>query len=64
MQFLINKVQQREKTNTESKIMQISQIMKNCDWLINVNKNVDQNQSGATLSWREAYLILSFFFCS
>ena len=36
-QFLINTVQKQGNTNAESKIMQISQIMKNHDWLINVN---------------------------
>ena len=33
-QFLINTVQKQGNTNAESKIMQISQIMKNRDWLI------------------------------
>ena len=37
--------------------------MKNRDWLINVNRNIDQNQSGAYIG-KHAYLILSFFFCS
>ena len=62
-QFLINTVQKQGNTNAESKIMQISQIMKNRDWLINVNRNIDQNQSGAYIG-KHAYLILSFFFCS
>ena len=39
VQFLINTVQKRGNTNAESKIMQIPQIMKNCDWLINANRN-------------------------
>ena len=47
VQFLINTVQQRGNTNSESKIMQISQIMKNRDWLINFHRNIHQNQSGA-----------------
>ena len=63
MQFLINTVQNRGNSNAESKIMQISQIMKNRDWLINVNRNIDQNQSGAYIG-KHAYLILSFFFRS
>ena len=64
VQFLINvTVQKRGNTNAESKIMQISQTMKNLDWLINVNRNIDQNQSGAYIG-KHAYLILSFFFCS
>ena len=63
VQFLINTVQKRGNTNAESKIMQISQIMKNRDWLINVNRNIDQNQSGAYIG-KLAYLILSFFCCS
>ena len=64
-QFLINTVQKQGNTNAQSKIMQISQIMKNRDWLINVtcNRNIDQNQSGACIG-KHAYLILSFFFCS
>ena len=37
VQFLINTVQKQGNTNAESKIMQIYQIMKNRDWLINVN---------------------------
>ena len=37
VKFLINTVQKRGNTDAESKIMQISQIMKNRDWLINVN---------------------------
>ena len=57
VQFLINTVQKRGNTNAESKIMQISQIMKNCDWLINVNRNIDQNQLGATPCWREACIL-------
>ena len=61
--FLINTVQKRGNTNAEREIMQISQIIKNCDWLINVNRNIDQNQSGEYIGKR-AYLILSFFFCS
>ena len=63
VQFLINTVRKRGNTNAESKTMQISQIMKNCDWLINVNRNIDQNQSGAYIG-KHVYLILSFFFCS
>ena len=63
VQFLINTVRKRGNTNAESKIMQISQIMKNRDWLINFNRNIDQNQSGAYIG-KHAYLILSFFFCS
>ena len=66
VQFLINTVKIEEtQMQTESKIMQISQIMKNRDWLINVtcNRNIDQNQSGACIG-KHAYLILSFFFCS
>ena len=43
-QFLINTVRKRGNTNAESKTMQIFQIMNNCDWLINVNRNMDQNQ--------------------
>ena len=57
VQFLINTVRKRGNTNAESKTMQISQIMKNCDWLINVNRNIDQNQLGATPCWREACIL-------
>ena len=60
VQFLINTVRKWGNTNAESKTMQISQIMKNCDWLINVNRNIDQNQLGATPCWRED-CILNFF---
>ena len=63
VQFLINTVRKRGNTNAESKTMQIFQIMKNRDWLINVNRNIDQNQPGAYIG-KHAYLILSFFFCS
>ena len=56
VQFLINIVQNRGNTNAESKIMQISQIMKNRDWPININRNIDQNQSGEYIGKR-AYLI-------
>ena len=62
VQFLIN-VTVQKRGNTNAEIMQISQIMKNLDWLINVNRNIDQNQSGAYIG-KHAYLILSFFFCS
>ena len=55
--FLINTVQKRGNTNAEREIMQISQIIKNCDWLINVNRNIDQNQSGATPCWRETCIL-------
>ena len=60
--FLINTVQKRGNTNAEREIMQISQTMKTCDWLININRNIDQNQSGAT-GGKHAYFVLSFFFC-
>ena len=53
MQFLIKTVQKRGNTNGERQIMQISQKMKNCDCLINANRNIDQNQSAATPCWRE-----------
>ena len=62
MQFLINTVQKRGNTNVEREIMQISQIIKTCGWLININRNIDQNQSGAT-GGKHAYFVLSFFFC-
>ena len=62
MQFLINTVQKRGNTNAEKEIMQISQIMKNCDWLINVNRNIDQNQSGATPCWRETCILCFILF--
>ena len=58
VQFLISTVQKRGNVNAESKIMQISQIMKNRDWLINVNRYIDQNQSSAYIG-KHAYLILS-----
>ena len=57
VQFLINTVRKRGNTNAESKTMQISQIMKNCDWLINVNRNIDQNQLSATPCWQEACIL-------
>ena len=58
VQFLINTVRKRGNTNAESKTMQIFQIMKNCDWLINVNRDIDQNQLlGATPCWREACIL-------
>ena len=53
----LNTVQKRGNTNAEREIMQISQIMKNCDWLINV-------QVPHLAGGKHAYFVLSFFFCS
>ena len=36
--------------------------MKNCHWLINVNRNVDQNQSGATPCWWETCILCFILF--
>ena len=44
VQYLINTGQKRGNANAESKIMQISQIVKNRDWLINVNRTNRTNQ--------------------
>ena len=55
VQLLVNKGQKGG--NTMQKEKQIFQIMENCDRLINVNRIIDQNQSGATLCWREACIL-------
>ena len=50
-QFFTNTVQKRGNTNANF------QIMKNCDWLIKANRNIDQNQSPATPWWRETCIL-------